>query len=185
MENFLKKLYQQWKHIPLRWKSGALSIIVIAGILSLPGFVQESSFARLHQADLYFLDVPSVAVGQVFTVELRVKTNGTQINAIGFTLLYNPNYLQIMNMTTENSFCTYYLDNTFDNQSGTVKLSCGLPKPGFLGDSLAVRLSVRALTPGDPAILADPKSVLVLANDGKGSNIVKSSPKLTLHIQQL
>jgi hypothetical protein len=104
---------------------------------------------------------------------------------MGFNLVYNPLYLEVIAMTTEKSFCTFYLDNSFNNQKGMVKVSCGMPNPGFLGDALAVRLTVRGRTPGTPAIMADPASVKLLANDGKGSNIVTSTPQILLNIKQL
>ena len=175
-----------WQKLPSHIKGFVLAILLIVLSLLVPGLVKESSPARLHKASFYFLQPDPVAVGESFTIELRVKTSGTAINAMGFTLNYNPLYVEVDTMTTENSFCTFYLDNTFDNQKGTVKVSCGMPNPGFLGDTLAVRLTARGRIAGNPAIVADPSTVSILANDGKGSNIVENTnPKLTLNIQQL
>jgi len=174
-----------WRKLSVKWKVGFLTLFLIVGALSIPGFVRETASSQIHQAELYFLDAPTVAIGQDFPVELRIKTNGTNINAMGFTIIYNPLYLQVTSMTTDNSFCTFYLDNSYDNQKGQVKLSCGAPNPGFRGDSLAVHLTMRGSIAGNPSVIVDPTTTLLLANDAKGSNIVKSSPKLSLNIQQL
>jgi hypothetical protein len=182
---FFLPFYRLWNRLSLQVRAMIVILLILTATLSIPGFVKETTPARLHSAQFYFLNHPTVVVGENFSLELRVKTNGTPINAMGFTLLYNPIYVEVVSMTTEKSFCTHYLDNTFDNQKGTITVSCGMPSPGFLGDSLAVRVEMRGRIAGQPAVTASPKTVYLLANDGKGSNIVETSPSTILNIQQL
>lgn len=181
-----KRIRRFWSSLSLQLQSACIVAAIVFVSLAVPGIIRETRSSNLKEAELYFLpSITPYVIGQSFPVELRVKTDGTPINAMGFTLVYNPLYLEVMSMTTEKSFCTHYLDNYFDNQKGTIKVYCGSQQPGFLGDSLAVRLTMRARIPGTPAVVADPDTIELLANDGKGSNIIKDSPKLTLTIQQL
>ncbi len=181
-----KRIRLTWSRLSLQLQSACIVALIVVVSLAVPGIIRETSSGNLKEAELYFLsNATPYVIGQSFPVELRVKTDGTPINAMGFTLVYNPLYLEVISMTTEKSFCTHYLSNYFDNQKGIIRVYCGSKQPGLLGDSLAVRLTMRARIPGTPAVVADPDTVELLANNGKGSNIVKESPKLNLTIQQL
>lgn len=176
----LRKLKNVIRH------GGWAPIVILIVSVALPGTISEINKMNPKLADLYFVTpATTLTTGQSATVELRVRTNGTAVNAMGFKLLYNPLYLEATGMTTESSFCTHYIENSFNNQIGVLKLSCGIPRPGFQGDSLAVKVTFRTKLPGNPDIIIDKDSLMLLANDGKGSKIVREAPTLTLNVQQL
>lgn len=182
----LNAVKKWWRRQSVAQRGRMFGLAAVIVILLVPATLREFTGATLKPAEFYFVQPMSQYVaGQSFPLELRVRTHGTPINAIGFTLIFNPAYLEVESMTTDRSFCTLYTENNFSNDRGMVKLSCGTPRPGFQGDSLAVRLQLRARTAGSTAVLVDPASALILANDGKGSSIVKNVPKVTLNVQQL
>jgi hypothetical protein len=174
-----------WKNLRKRHKLVAYLIITGLVVLSGPTVIQRATGVLPRTAEFYFLEAPRTYItGQNFPVELRVRTGDTAINSMGFVLEYDVSKLEVQRMTTDTSFCTLFTDNIFDNQRGTVKVSCGKPTPGFTGDSLAVRVTFRAKTAGNVSLKINQASSLLLANDGKGSNISKESPELRLYIQQ-
>jgi hypothetical protein len=137
-------------------------------------------------AELYFLEnTRAYVIGEQIQVELRVRTNGKRINTMGFRLSIDPQYLDIVKMTTDNSFCTLYTENTFNQRTGEVSVSCGVPNPGFSGDSLAVRLDLRSKVPGTIPITVQEGSTMLLANDGRGSILGSNAPSTSVTVQPL
>jgi hypothetical protein len=183
---FIEKLILNYQKQSLRTKSLFWVIVGACVILLIPSALQQRRISQLHQARVYFA-TPGIGIvpGQMFPVEIRVQTNGTPINAVSTHVNYNPAFLEVVNMTTEKSFCTFYLDNAFDNIKGEVKVSCGLPSPGFQGDSIVLRMNMRAKASGSTNVTMDESRSMVLANDGKGSNIASDLPSLTLTVQPL
>jgi hypothetical protein len=161
-------------------------VILLLLILIVPNALQYRPGVGANRARLYFPAVPQkLAVGEAFSVELRLQTTGTAINAVGTIIRFNPLYLQVVNTTTEKSFCSFYLDNTFDNIKGEIKISCGTSQPGFQGDSVVIHVNMRPKLAGDTQITTQAENTNVLANDGKGTNILQKSPNLDLTIGQL
>lgn len=173
-----------YKRQPKRRKL-AFWLFIIIILIAIPAGVDRINHEP-GTADFYYLQVQDyIAVGRAFKVELHVRTGGEAINAVGAHLKFNPFYLEVASMTTDKSFCTFYTENTFDNQTGEISLSCGTPNPGFQGDSMVVSLMMRAKFPGNATITPDPEYTQILANDGKGSNIMKELPELKLYINQI
>ena len=110
--------------------------------------------------------------GEEFTVEVYVSTAGRAINAVGLDLTFDPTLLEMVRMSTATSFCSFYTENSFDTITGEVHLSCGTPSPGFQGESTLAVLTMRSKRRGSGEIRLAP-GALVLANDGKGTNILK------------
>ena len=161
-------------------------IAILVAVLLFPTVLNVQKRTRLHEANMYFLNPPEKAGrGESFPVELRVKTNGTSINAVQASVRFNPLYVEILNLTTEKSFCSFYLEHTFDNIKGEANIACGAANPGFQGDSVVVHLNMRAKIPGNTEISVFSSSAQALANTGKGENILKEAPKFNLAITQL
>jgi hypothetical protein len=185
MASLLSRIILGYKRQPRHSK--ALFWVIVGAIILLvvPSAIRQSQVHNLHQARLYFSQPANgLTPGLIFPIEVRVQTTGTAINAVSSYVEFNPADLEVINMTTENSFCTFYLDNSFDNIKGKVSVSCGLPNPGFVGDSVIVHLNMRAKIAGSTAIKLTPESQ-VLANDGQGSNVTQDTATLTLDIKQL
>lgn len=173
------------KNLSLRIK--ALVWITLGAIVffGVPATIRYEQNGELQKARLYF-SVPggTIATGQTFAVEARLQTNGTAVNAVTAHITYSPLFLTVTNITTENSFCTFYLENSFDTIKGEVNVSCGVPNPGFLGDSVVVHMTVQAKVAGSTEFSFGPNTE-VLANDGHGSNVTQSLHSLPITITQL
>lgn len=166
-----------WKSRRKRQRLLVYLLITALVVLSAPSVIQKATGTLPRTAELYFLDAStSFITGQTFPVELRVRTGETAINSMGFVITFDPSRLEVQRMTTDQSFCTLFTDNIFDNQRGLVKVSCGKPNPGFTGDSLATRVTFRAKVPGTVTLKLDESSTLLLANDGKEVTLVRKVP---------
>ena len=158
-----------------------LSFIAIVLLLKPDSFTHPIINGPLT---LYYSELPStIILGQSFPLELRVKTGSEPINAAQVKLKYDPRILDISKMNTSQSFCSFYADNSFDTIVGEVKLACGTPNPGFTGDSVLIHLTMRAKTTGTSSLTLDPKETEVLANDGKGTNLLKSVPNASITVK--
>ncbi len=170
---FWKKVAALAKRRPRVFFSSLALVIVLMAFPTLLG--QGVGLDR--SAEYYFIPPPQEYVaGEDFDFEVRIKTGGAEVNAMGLHIKYNPIYLQVLNVTTDKSFCVFYTENSFNNTAGLIRISCGAPSPGFRGDSVAVRIKARATIPGRAEIRVDDQASQILANDGKGSNIMKSVP---------
>jgi hypothetical protein len=159
--------------------------VLVIGIIIVPSAIRQHQIGAAHPARIYFSEPQKgLSPGQIFPVDIRLQTTGTPVNAVSAGITFNTRIMEVVNMTTENSFCTFYLDNTFDNIKGEVRVSCGLPSPGFLGDSIVARVNMRAKTVGNAEIGFDKQYTQVLANDGKGTNVTQELPSLELTFNQ-
>ena len=160
-------------------------IALVLLFLAVPGIRRLSSvpFYGQPKATLYFDNPPaSVPVGSTFTADLRLHSD-TAINAVGTVIQFNPRYVEVTRMTTEQSFCSFYAENAFDNIKGEVHVSCGTPNPGFTGDSIVAEVEMRVKTLGTVTITTSADSQ-ILANNGKGTNLLQDHPTLTLISKQ-
>lgn len=157
----------------------AILLLIAPKLLSLPG-----SFNKKNEASFYFVEPTAILyTTNPFPLELRVDTHNNQINAVEFTLEYNSRVLEILTMTTDKSFCSFYADNSFDNIKGEAHITCGTPNPGFSGDSTIIKLSLRGKTASPTTVSLRTKESKILANDGKGTNLAKKATSINLTIK--
>ncbi len=180
----IKSGIHHYRKLSVRNRALLWVVVLVIGVIILPPVI-DKEIHRNQSVKMYFT-VPNttVSVGETFPLELRVQTGGQAINAVGSIIHFNPLYLEVVSMTTDKSFCSFYLDNTFDTIKGEVKVTCGTPSPGFTGDSLVVHLNMRAKILGTTTVSVDPANTNALANDGKGTNILGTHPDLELTINQ-
>ena len=154
-------------------------ILIFPGILSISRQLKGENKAILK----LLTPQPSVYVGTTFPLDIKLSTPHKTINAVEFTMTFNPQILEILTMSTAQSFCSFYADNSFDNIKGEVTIACGVPNPGFSGESVLVHLSMRSKTSGSPQIALIPEKTRVLANDGKGTNLIETTPTLVIPVK--
>jgi hypothetical protein len=180
-----RRTFDSYQGLSTRSKATLWIAALVLLLLILPQALRQLQPSNLSDARVYFSAPGSgITPGQIFPVEVRVQTKGSAVNAVATVVHFNPFLLEVVNMTTEKSFCTFYLENTFDTIKGEVRVSCGVPTPGFQGDSVIVHMNMRAKAAGNIQITLDPDRTQVLANDGKGTNITQDLPKLELEIRQ-
>ncbi len=154
---------------------GAITIIVI-GIVWKYGTKGKVSGVYTGPPGTYEIEVPErISSTDPFVIKLNVDTKGQSINAVGLHLKFATNRLQILNMDTTKSFCELYPENRYDNQTGEIKISCGLPSPGFNGQGTLAVITFEPLSVGTTELQVLEDSAILL-NDGKATNILKEYP---------
>lgn len=118
-------------------------------------------------------------LGQIFALQIDVKNVKNPINAIQADLGFDPSVLEVVSVSTKDSFANVFLQKEIDNEGGWVRLSGGVPNPGFYGErGIFGTVYFMAKAPGLTKVdYLD--SSMVLANDGKGSNILQSLPSMS------
>ncbi|MFA4890657.1 MAG: cohesin domain-containing protein, partial [Candidatus Paceibacterota bacterium] len=111
-------------------------------------------------------------VGDIFSVLVNVNSGGQAINAASVQMSFDNAKLEVTEVGFSRSIFNIWTEEpTFSNAAGSVRLSGGLPNPGFVGASGAIlRVNFKAKTTGQASVVLTSGSVL--ANDGNGTNIL-------------
>jgi len=116
----------------------------------------------------------SYAIGDAFSVVVRLDTSGQSANAAEGVISFPKDKLRVTSVSSGSSvFNLWTQEPTFSNSAGTLTFGGGLPHPGYTGSAgsiFTIRFSV--LSSGGAAVGF--VSGAVLANDGKGTNILSS-----------
>lgn len=154
-----------------------LLIITIFSVLIV--FVESKALIylsqTLEQKTVSFV-IPSrnkYKLNEVFPLHIELKDIRTDINAIQADLSFDPALLEVVEIRTDNSFATLFLQNEYDNEKGYARLSGGLPNPGYSKSTgFFGTVYLKAKATGVVEVEYLPTS-LVLANDGEGTNVLK------------
>lgn len=114
-------------------------------------------------------------------IPLRIEVSGveTPINTVQADLSFPAQKMEIVNFSTNGSFADIFVQKEMDNETGYARLTGGLPNPGFGEDRGHFATAFfRGKEPGVAKIAYLPSS-LVLANDGKGTNVLKAFPEIS------
>jgi hypothetical protein len=186
----MQPLVRRWLRIRTRRQRRAVLLAVLIGIFALFFASRLSEPGALPfgaaSAEIYFSGIPSeIYLNQTADLEVHVKSERSAINAAGVVVQLNPSMIDIVSMSTEQSFCSLYLENSFNARTGEARVACGTPQPGFSGDSVVMRLRLRFKQPGQTNITIDRKQSQTLANQPPGTDIlIRSTPKLEVTIKQ-
>lgn len=118
-------------------------------------------------------------IGEIFPVRLEIDTHGAYVNAVQCDLDFDPEIAEVVKVSLEGSFATVFIQNETNNEKGYLRITGGLPNPGYMGEKgLFATVYLRSKKAGilDMAFL--PTS-LVLENDGEGTNILKLYPTIS------
>jgi len=112
-------------------------------------------------------------LGENFPMKIDVAGIKTPINAIQADITFDPEQVEVIDINTADSFANIFIQKEINNEAGYARLSGGLPNPGFYGDhGIFGTVYFRGKVPGLTQVKFLPSS-LVLANDGRGTNILK------------
>jgi len=128
-----------------------------------------------QRASLYFSPSSGTyTVGNTFLVQVKVNSGGVAINAADGTIIFDPDKLEVVRISKEDSIFTLWVQEpTFSNSLGTINFAGGKPSPGFIGAAGTIfNIYFRAKTSGTTNLTFASGSVL--ADDGKGTNILGS-----------
>lgn len=121
-------------------------------------------------------------VGSTFIVRVVVNTQSASINATEGTVKFNPNELSVVSIDRSSSiFNLWVTEPTFSNSAGTVTFSGGAPSGYTGGAGTVFTMTFRSKTAQASRVTISDGAVL--ANDGKGSNVLTSMGGGTYTIQ--
>lgn len=121
-------------------------------------------------------------VGDIFTFPIEIKNSNSPVNAVQADLSFDALRLQAIAISTQGSFATIFLDEVIDNRRGFIRLTGGLPNPGYQGSGVFGTVYFRTIAPGK-AEIHFLESCQILANDGRGTNTVTHFPHTSIEIQ--
>ncbi len=118
----------------------------------------------------------SFLVGSSFDVSIILDTKNTPVNLLEIELFFPPDKLQLASPSVGKSIIQVWPSPpVFSNQEGRVYFVGGAPDPGLNTEGgLVLTLTFRVVSSGEAEIRFGNKSS-VLANDGKGTNVLKQS----------
>jgi len=118
-------------------------------------------------------------LGEIFPIKIEITNNENPINAVQADIGFNPQRLEIQDISTKDSFANVFIQKEINNEAGYARLTGGLPNPGFLENyGVFGTVFFKSKSPGLVKIEFLPTS-MVLANDGRGSNILKDLPTMS------
>lgn len=116
---------------------------------------------------------------EIFPMEISINNIKNPINAVQADISFPPDKLEIIDITTKNSFANIFIQREINNETGYARLTGGLPSPGFSSDRGTFgTVFFRSKNPGLAKIEFLPTS-MVLADDGRATNILKELPTIS------
>ncbi len=116
----------------------------------------------------------SYSAGDTFSVSVKVNTEGKAINTAEATLTFDPSRLKVKSISKTGSIFTLWVEEpVFSNSDGMISFAGGKPSPGYTGSSgKLLSITFKGLTSGEADV--NFSSASVLADDGRGTNILSS-----------
>lgn len=112
-------------------------------------------------------------LGEIFPMKVEITGIKVPINAVQADLSYAPEKLEVLDVSTDGSFASIFVQKEINNDTGYIRLTGGLPNPGFFSDHGTFgTVYFKGKSPGTVQIEYLPTS-MVLANDGRGTNVLK------------
>jgi len=113
-------------------------------------------------------------IGSTFNVGIKVNTDGEVVNAAEGVISFDSNLLEAVSVSKAGSIFPFWtMEPTPDNSVGTIRFGGGLPPPAYKGSAGHIAtITFKAKKSGSAAVRFS--SGAVLANDGKGTNILAS-----------
>ncbi len=112
-------------------------------------------------------------------MKLELENLKTAINTVQADIGFDPERVEVVAISTTDSFAKIFIQQEINNEGGWARLTGGLPNPGFFGERGTFgTIYFRAKSPGIVQ-LGFLQSSMVLANDGRGTNILKSLPSVS------
>jgi hypothetical protein len=176
-------------------KSLVINVILILLLANI------SLFGVLLEGDLIFhVNIPLPIIGFHGTAEflvsqetvnetqplvnfdLYINSPTTAINAVQTDLRFNNQVLEVQEIKVDQSFANIFPVRNYSNGTGTINLVAGIADPGFIGKGLVARIVFKrkGLGSTDIEFLASSR---VLANDGKGTNLLSEPGNTKISIQ--
>lgn len=142
-------------------------IILSAFILFAFGFVQIALASKLYLEP----KEGEYRQGDIFITEIRLNTEGKQINTIEATIIFPTDILEVKDFSQGSSILSLWIKKpVFSNKSGAISFSGGIPH-GYQGDGLLGKIvfEVKGKIVKNEAEILFVSKPRILLNDGFGT----------------
>lgn len=154
-------------------------ILFLTGLSVVLTFVESKLLFKMGFPPIpktaYFV-IPSqkqYRLEEIFPMKIAIVGIKKPINAVQADIGFEPEKLEAVSVSEEESFAKVFIQKDINNQVGYVRLTGGLSDPGYNQETGTFgTVYFLAKTPGVTTVRFLPSS-LVMANDGRGTNILK------------
>jgi len=166
------------------------NFLIIIFLALLPAVVCFFNAREVNAASASLYLAPSsgtYVINGKFSVAVKVNTGGEVVNAAEGTINFDNNLLEVIGVSKGGSIFPFWTtEPSYSNSGGTISFGGGLPPPAHKGTAGHIMtITFRGKKTGGAQVRF--ASGAVLANDGKGTNILASmgsgsytiSPKVT------
>ena len=159
----------------------AYTAVAMAMAVGTAFFALSASSVRAATASLFLTPaVKNAEVGATFTETVYVGTD-VAVNSAEATVTFPKDLLRVTSVSSSGIFTLWASQPSYSNAAGTVSFSGGLPTPGYKGTSgKIVTITFKALAEGTATVAVTGGQVL--ANDGQGTNVLKSQRTASVRI---
>lgn len=138
--------------------------------------------AEERTASLFIENTDKKTKGYIYRINIMVDPGGQAINTVGLNLNFSKEKLEVTDIDVDNSFCDMFIDNTFDNKTGEIKIACGKPYPGIDTTAQIATVTFAVKQKGLLKFNFSDDSV-VLANDGFGTDVLESANNKSIYLK--
>lgn len=137
----------------------AFATLVILGATAISS--TENSYIKLTTTD------NEITTGEFFTIDVLVNAH-VEVNAIDIQVSFPEDQIEVDGIDVGESVITIWTEDPYV-EAGTVHLSGGTFRRGFIGEHVVAQINARAKTNGSAKFaIADAR---ILAGDGQGSTV--------------
>jgi hypothetical protein len=112
-------------------------------------------------------------IDEIFPMRIEISGIKVPINAVQVDVGFPIDRLEVANISTQESFAEVFIQKDINNKEGWARLTGGIPNPGYQSEKgVFGTFYFKGKQPGLAKVEFLPSS-MVLANDGKGSNVLK------------
>ncbi len=120
---------------------------------------------------------------EIFPMKIEISGIQTSVNVVQADITFDPDVLEVVELSTKDSFASIFVQKDVNNNLGYVRLTGGIPSPGYSKESgVFGTVYFKAKSAGLANVSFLPTS-MVLADDGRGTNVLKSFPSTSYIIR--
>ncbi len=151
-----------------------LSLVVISSILVLvssPG-LKVLAFAGETTMKIE-IDKESFLNPDFLFLDIKVESEINSYNSVMSVIDYDPNIIEIENISFDDSFCSITATSSINNLAGKTTIICGNPTANASSTSQIARLKVKKIT--EDFVKIRLKDSQVISADGLANNILSTT----------
>jgi len=163
-----------------------VGFLSVAIIIPLFAFGVSAAYAQSNTSSVQ-LSFPSrsgtFTTGSTFEIPIFLDTQGENINAVEFSILFDPHKIAVVKPSGDKSIITVWLDPPkYSNTKGTVTIAGSIPNGIVTESGLVTTITFRAIESGETSIRISPDSK-VIAHDGSQKNLLTQFDRADYTIQ--